>query len=109
VTEGSVTTMESEDGNATRYTCNPEVVLREVDEDGALLFNPDTNRVRVVNRTGLFIWNLCQDGCDLPSIVAGLRAGFEAAPDAELSGQVTSYLEQMVGSGFMGNVSTQTP
>jgi hypothetical protein len=29
----------------TLYECNPEVVIRVVDEDGVPLFNPDTNRV----------------------------------------------------------------
>jgi len=39
----------------SRYLCNPDVVLREEDEDGGLLFNPDTNQIRVLNHTGLFI------------------------------------------------------
>lgn len=38
---------------------NPDVVLREEDPDGALLFNPDTNQIRVINTTGLFIWKHC--------------------------------------------------
>ncbi len=101
--------MADTEGCATRYTCNPEVVVREVDEDGALLFNPDTNRVRVVNRTGLFIWNLCQPGCELSSIVREMRDAFEGVPDAELPAQVTSYLGQMVESGFMADGTTKTP
>ena len=28
------------------YLCNPDVVLREEDEDGGLLFNPDTSQVK---------------------------------------------------------------
>jgi hypothetical protein len=39
---------------------NPDVVLREEDPDGALLFNPDTNQIRVINTTGLFIWKPCR-------------------------------------------------
>lgn len=30
---------------------NPDVVLREENPDGALLFNPDTNQIRVINTT----------------------------------------------------------
>jgi len=40
------------------YSQNPDVVLRE-EPDGALLFNPDTNQIRVINTTGLFIWRAC--------------------------------------------------
>ena len=48
--------MEKPEGMKIHYHCNPDVVLREEDESGALLFNPDTNQVKVVNATGLFIW-----------------------------------------------------
>jgi hypothetical protein len=37
------------------YLRNPDVVLREEDPDGGLLFNPDTNQVKVI--TGNF-WPL---------------------------------------------------
>ena len=46
---------------------NPDVVLREEDQDGALLFNPDTNQIRVINPTGLFIWKHCDGKKDLPA------------------------------------------
>jgi hypothetical protein len=83
---------------------NPDVVMREVDEDGALLFNPDTNRVRVVNRTGLFIWNLCEKGSDLPSILSGLQKTFDQVPEAEVQDQVTAYVTDLFRSGFLGQL-----
>ncbi len=49
--------MKKPDGMSIHYLCNPDVVLREEDKSGALLFNPDTNQVKVINNTGLFIWN----------------------------------------------------
>ena len=57
----------------SRYLCNPDVVLREEDEDGGLLFNPDTNQIRVLNHTGLFIWKLCDGSHNLehPSCFTG--------------------------------------
>jgi hypothetical protein len=84
------------------YRQNPDVILREVDEDGALLFNPDTNRVFVVNRTGLFIWSLCERGSDLPSIVSGVKGAFDQVPDEEVSSQVEAYIAGLVKSGFVG-------
>jgi hypothetical protein len=96
-------------GPEVRLIQNPEVILREVDEDGALLFNPDTNRVRVVNRTGLFIWNLCEKGLDLPSILSELREAFDQVPEAEVPDQVTGYLSEMVRSGFIGRAGEYAP
>lgn len=81
---------------------NPDVVIREVDEDGALLFNPDTNRVRVVNRTGLFIWNLCERPSDVPSLVAGLQEAFDQVPEAEAPEQVKAYVTDLIQGGFLG-------
>jgi len=86
---------------------NPDVVIREVDEDGALLFNPDTNRVRVVNRTGLFIWNLCEKPSDVPTLVAGLKATFDEVPEADAPAQVEAYVTDLIQGGFLGHPGGQ--
>lgn len=84
------------------YLQNPDVVVREVDKDGALLFNPDTNSIRVVNRTGFFIWELCEKGSDVPAMVAGLKETFDQAPEAETPAQVEAFLAELVQNGFLG-------
>ena len=89
------------------YLQNPDVVIREVDEDGALLFNPDTNRIRVVNRTGLFIWNLCEQASDLPSILSALREQFDRVPEIEAPSQVAAYVDQLIDDGFLGAVEVE--
>ncbi len=86
---------------------NPDVVIREVDEDGALLFNPDTNRVRVVNRTGLFIWNLCEKPSDVPSMLAGLKETFDEVPETDAPAQVQAYVEDLLEGGFLGHTGGQ--
>jgi hypothetical protein len=52
---------------------NPDVVLRKEDPNGELLFNPDTNLIRVLNHTDLFIWKLCDGRHDWKKIIAGIR------------------------------------
>ena len=60
---------------ATRFLRNPDVVLREEDpEEGALLFNPDTNQVKVINTTGLFIWQQCGEAHTLDEIISEVQA-----------------------------------
>jgi hypothetical protein len=84
------------------YICNPDVVLREEDEDGALLFNPDTNQVKVINSTGLFIWKLCDGKHALSAIVEGLKNEFEDAPEEQVNQDTREYLEELLKSGFIG-------
>jgi hypothetical protein len=88
----------------TRYIRNPDVVLREEDEVGGLLFNPDTNQIRVVNATGLFVWTLCDGSYDLPGLVAALKGAFDQVPQDEVNGQVEAYVDDMVAAGFLGTV-----
>ncbi len=39
-----------------KYQANPEVSCRDEGQGGGLLFNPDTNGVLVLNRSGLAMW-----------------------------------------------------
>jgi hypothetical protein len=84
------------------YIRNPDVVLREEDEDGALLFNPDTNQVKVINSTGLFIWKLCDGIHELSTIVDGLNTEYEDAPKEQVFQDAREYLDQMLQTGFVG-------
>jgi hypothetical protein len=87
---------------ASYYICNPDVVLREEDEDGGLLFNPDTNQVKVINSTALFIWKRCDGKSTLPSIIEDLKAEFNQVPLDQVDQHVNEYLEDLTQSGFIG-------
>ena len=84
------------------YLCNPDVVLREEDEDGGLLFNPDTNQVKVINTTGLFIWKQCAGGSDAAAITTALAQAFDEAPAGTVAEDVNEFLQTMVQYGFIG-------
>ncbi|MBN2547773.1 MAG: PqqD family peptide modification chaperone [Anaerolineales bacterium] len=89
------------------YLRNPDVVLREEDEDGALLFNPDTNEVKAINTTALFVWERCSDIADLTTIVAAIKDAFDDVPEDQVNDQVQTCIEAMVVSGFIGVVDRQ--
>lgn len=89
---------------SVRYMRNPDVVLREEDEDGGLLFNPDTGQVKLVNPTGLFIWRQCDGSRNLEEIASALREAFEGAPQDRLVEDVRDFLKGMVDTGFIGIV-----
>ena len=84
-----------------RYLRNPDVVLREEDQSGALLFNPDTNQVLVVNGTGLFLWRMSDGTRSADELVEAVREGFEAVEEAVAS-QVKGFLDEMAAGGFLG-------
>jgi hypothetical protein len=92
---------------ATRFIRNPDVVLHEEEPDGALIYNPDTDQIRVLNQTGFFVWQLCDGSHDMQSLVAGVRDSFDEVPDDNVSGQVEDFVNEMVSVGFIGTVEEE--
>ena len=88
-----------------KFVRNPDVVLREEDPDeGALLFNPDTNQVKVINTTGLFIWQQCGVARTLDEIIAEVQKGFDEVPLEQVAQDVQEFVNGMLVSGFIGTV-----
>jgi hypothetical protein len=91
----------------TCFLRNPDVVLREEDpEEGALLFNPDTNQVKVINTTALFIWQQCSEARTLDAIIAEVQKGFDDIPLEQVAKDVQEFVDGMVACGFIGIVET---
>jgi Coenzyme PQQ synthesis protein D (PqqD) len=90
----------------SQYTRNPDVVLREEDEDGGLLFNPDTGQVKVVNTTGLFSRKECDGSRSVAEIARRLQDSFEDAPADQVAPDVREFVDGMVETGFVGVVAS---
>ena len=90
---------------ATYFQRNPDVVLREEDPDeGALLFNPDTNQVKVINTTGLYIFQQFGEARTLDEVVDAVQKGFDEIPLEQIAQDVQEFIEGMVANGFIGTV-----
>lgn len=50
-------------------------VFRE-EIDGALIFNPETGNVKVLNNTGALIWKRCKNGATLSELVQMFKRKF---------------------------------
>ncbi len=87
--------------------CNPDVVLREEDEDGGLLFNPDNNAVKIVNATGLFIWKQFQSINTPEKVAAEVLKNFEDATPEVVLADLEEFLQDMLTTGFIGKVTNQ--
>ena len=99
--------MEKIADNSNRYMKNPDVVVREEDEDGALIFNPDTNQISVINPTALFIWKLCNGENTKTDIVSVVRESFDLVPEDEVEQQVEGFVDGMLASGFIGTIEDE--
>jgi hypothetical protein len=87
-----------------RYVRNSDVVLREEDPDGALLFHPDTRQTEVLNVTGSFIWKLCDGSRDQAAIEVAIREAFDDVPETQVADDVAEFLERGVATGFISIV-----
>jgi|WetSurMetagenome_2_1015567.scaffolds.fasta_scaffold123769_2 hypothetical protein len=88
--------------NTGTYLQNPDVVIRDEDEGGVLLFEPDSGQIRLLNRTGLFIWKLCDGARNLDAIQAEMQGNFNDAPEQELRADIMEFIEGMIQAGFIG-------
>lgn len=93
---------EGDPANNEKLVRNPDVILREDDPGGALLFNPDTNQIRVLNATALFIWKHCDGKKDVPDIIDELKKAFADVPESEVEIEVKEFVEDMRANGFLG-------
>jgi hypothetical protein len=87
---------------------NPDVVLREEDPDeGALLFNPDTSQVKVINTTGLFIWQYCDEARTVDEIISEVKKNFDEVPLEQVAQDVREFFDGMLANGFIGIVEAE--
>jgi sensor domain CHASE-containing protein len=76
-----------------RYAVNPAVSLRE-ELDGALLYNPDTDDVLLINDTGRLIWEAMAQPRTSEEIAAYLEANTEGA--VNVCADVEAFIESLL-------------
>jgi hypothetical protein len=86
--------------NAKLYVVNPDVSCREEGPDGALLFNPDTDDVLVINVTGLLIWQALAEPSSQEDIAAALVERCNNVPD-QVAQDVEEFIERLVDKKFV--------
>ena len=86
----------------TIYVQNPDIALREEDESGSLLFNPDSGEVLVINDTGRFIWDLCEKGSTTIKMVEQFNKAYENLPE-NLEEDINGYLTIMTKGAFLAS------
>jgi len=79
---------------------NPEIVFRP-EGDEAILFNPDTGGIMLLNETGAFIYQLLDGEHDEEGIVARLMDAYEVGRE-EAAADLAGFLERLAAAGLAG-------
>jgi hypothetical protein len=87
-----------------RVHANPEVVYRPEGRDGAILFDPDTSQVQVINTTGALIWEHLDGAHTVDQLCEMLRQRCADVPadGQELRQQVERFVHSLVRVGLAG-------
>lgn len=82
----------------SRVTPAEHVQLRSEGDDGALLYDPETDRVAILNPTAAAVWSLLDGARTVSEVVTALATEYEGmGPDAEA--QVLRTVQGFVDRG----------
>lgn len=90
---------------SVQYLANPDVSCREEGPgEGAILFNPDTDAILVINPTGLLLWRTLEQPRTQDQLATHLLDNCEGVPAGKVAGDVLVFLETLRPGGFIGEV-----
>lgn len=84
-----------------KFVANPEIVVSEED-DGALLFDPQTGAIKLINTTGFFIYNRLNGKNSIYHILEEMVKGFNGIQREEAENDLSDFIEQMRKMNFIG-------
>jgi hypothetical protein len=88
-----------------RYQADPVVSCRDEGDDGAILFNPDTDDTAVLNPSGRALWAQLAQPCTADELAAHLTATYEGVTPEQAAQDVAAFLQQL-GGGFLIETGT---
>jgi len=90
---------------ATQYHVNPDVSCREEGPgEGAILFNPDSDAILVINPVGLLILKALEQPRTQAEVVDYVMENCEGVPADEVAADVDAFLQSLQPGGFVGEV-----
>jgi len=89
----------------TRYCINYEVCCRVEEPEGAVLFNPINDNVRIINPTGLVIWQaLDAFPRKKGELVEYILMKYTDAAVDQVIQDVNEFVDELNAVGFIGEV-----
>jgi hypothetical protein len=87
----------------TYLAVNPDIVCR-VEGEEALLFDPETEKVKVLNVTGLMLWNLCDGSHSQHDLVQALVTKYPDVGVDTLTADVKRFLSDMLDMELLESI-----
>ena len=82
----------------TVLTPNPNLFLREENNRGGILFDPDTGSVRILNTTAAETWKLLDGRRSLTEVIKALEQKFDGM-DASAEAKLLELVRQLFRAG----------
>ena len=79
-----------------QYQANPVVSCRDEGQDGALLFNPDTDDFLLINPTGKAIWEFIGTRHTSEEMVTFLLETFDVPDEGQATDDVAGFIQELV-------------
>jgi SynChlorMet cassette protein ScmD len=80
---------------------NPLIVLREENDESALLFDPETGDASTLNAVSVFIWKHLNGNRSVQEIIHQLKDHCENAPES-IEQDVVEFVNQLLEKGYAG-------
>ena len=81
--------------------CNPDIVFREEGKE-ALLFDPGTGKIKVLNSTGKIVWKLINGKRTKKDLEDALIKKFSDATKKQISDDLNEFLGDLEKLGYIG-------
>ncbi len=77
--------------------------------DNAVLFDPDTGREKVLNRTGLILWNAMDGTATMAAVATALTEACEIGTGDDIHADAAAFAEELLRDGFAGTAVSPLP
>lgn len=91
------------------YIADPDVSIRLIQGEGAVLYHPDTGGEKFINISGAFIWKLLDGSRNHADIVGALTDAFEDVPEEQVNDDVVAFLNDIAAKGLIQTLDARFP
>ncbi len=88
----------------TAYRANPVISFKDEGDEGAVLYNPDTDKVVIVNPVGAEIWRFMEEQRTADEVVAMLTENFSGVDPDRAREDMIEFLNNFE-EGFIDEIS----
>lgn len=94
--------IDSDKAISVHYAQNPKIIVKEPeDNNSAILFNQETNELKIINMVGWYIWQKCSIYTTLNDIVNTLAKAFTDVPQKQVARDINEFLINMSSGDFL--------